>query len=350
MYYTPCFDIKDYFDDLSKMQEFQAKKALVEDWMQTRGFGDDDYRKKMESGEVMRDMPTQEGEGCCAGKVPLNLDTVNEGLEEYKAKVEGREDEANSNEASAEVRQSKFTGTIVIVCKKQSEMYTVLNKQRNGCCWTIIKMFCGCCLEKDDYWMFERAPEPSDINWENMGLTFAQACFRQLVSVALTLVMLAGSFLLIWRIKMYAKNELADILAETGDCGYDDPVCEATVAAKQLLNQNLSVITAMIVAVINAIMPLVMRQFSLYERLESKTSMSLTLAFKLSLLKFLNTSVIYAIVHDSAESWFKSGDLITDVFSVLIFAVGAPIINLCTFLAMICLQRVKICCADDKVI
>lgn len=227
-------------------------------------------------------------------------------------------------------------------------MYRVLNRQRTGCCFFIYKILCSCCLDKDDYWIFERAPEPSDINWENMGLTCMDACVRQLVSIVSTLIMLAGSFLAIYFIKMYGKEMMQEQLAALNE--QDSELADtAEFDAMKLLNENLSYVTAVIVAIINSLMPIIMRQFSLWEKLETKTDLSLTLSFKLSLLKFLNTSVIFAAVHNKADDWFKSGNLVNDVFIVLIFAMIAPLFNLVTFLTMIIIQRCKItCCASEK--
>jgi hypothetical protein len=102
----------------------------------------------------------------------------------------------------------------------------------------------------------------------------------------------------------------------------------------------MSILTAFLVSLINSIMPLIMRQFALYERAETKTDMSVALAYKLSILKFLNTSVIYVLVHDDPSSWFSSGDLVYDVFLVLMFAVFASAINFCILLSMICINKV----------
>jgi len=59
----------------------------------------------------------------------------------------------------------------------------------------------------------------------------------------------------------------------------------------------MATVTAFVISIINSIMPFIMRQFALYEKSETKTEMSVSLAAKLSLLKFLNTSVIYVAVH-----------------------------------------------------
>jgi hypothetical protein len=111
----------------------------------------------------------------------------------------------------------------------------------------------------------------------------------------------------------------------------------------QVAIANLSYLTAAVVALINSGMPFVMRAFVEYEKHETETDRKVYLAFKLTLLKFLNTSIIYVIVHREPSTWFTNGDLVNDVFGVLIFAMGAPILSLMTALALMCLQSVTIC-------
>lgn len=90
-------------------------------------------------------------------------------------------------------------------------------------------------------------------------------------------------------------------------------------------------------------MELIMRYFSVYERHETKTDMSLNLAFKLTVVKFLNTSVIYIIVHNDAQTWFENGDLATDVFTVLIFLMITPFLALLIVMLVKLVQKSLIC-------
>lgn len=121
-YVCPAFDIKDYFEVVSHFQEWQAKKRLIDNFLEGSGAAltEDDYREKMALGSdgIMRNMPTQPGEGCCASEVPLDLDMVTNELNRYKMASEELEATANTNEAGSDVRQEKFTGTCIIVLKK----------------------------------------------------------------------------------------------------------------------------------------------------------------------------------------------------------------------------------------
>jgi hypothetical protein len=41
-----------------------------------------------------------------------------------------------------------------------------------------IKSICFCCSDKTSTWYFERAPEPSDIMWQNLGVSAFSRVFR----------------------------------------------------------------------------------------------------------------------------------------------------------------------------
>jgi hypothetical protein len=122
----------------------------------------------------------------------------------------------------------------------------------------------------------------------------------------------------------------------------------AAIDAARAVQANMAMVIAFVISVINSIMPLIMRQFALYEKAETKTEMSVSLSAKLSLLKFLNTSVIYVAVHQDPQTWFSSGDLVYDVFLVLLFAVFASVINFCILLSMICVNKCTVCFADEE--
>jgi hypothetical protein len=85
-------------------------------------------------------------------------------------------------------------------------MHIVLDNQRTGLGFWLYKFLCGCCLEKDDYWVFKRAPEPSDVNWENMGLTWTERQIRQFLSIAGTFATILVTFALIIWIEQYGNE------------------------------------------------------------------------------------------------------------------------------------------------
>lgn len=93
-------------------------------------------------------------------------------------------------------------------------MHKVLANQNDSCLFWLLKLLCGCFFNKDDFWKFERASEPSDIIWENMGFTPFQKSHRQCLSSTGTYVAIAVSFVLIFLIKNQAKEVLDKAINE----------------------------------------------------------------------------------------------------------------------------------------
>ena len=94
-------------------------------------------------------------------------------------------------------------------------MHKVLANQNDSCLFWLLKFLCSCCFNKDDFWKFERASEPSDIIWENMGFTPFEKSQRECLSSLGTFIAIVVSFVLIFLIKNQAKG-LLDEAIENG--------------------------------------------------------------------------------------------------------------------------------------
>jgi hypothetical protein len=70
-----------------------------------------------------------------------------------------------------------------------------------------------CCGSKADSWIFERAPEPTDIHWENLGIGSINRCMSTLWAWLLTLVLIIGCLIVIAVIKI-AQNRATDNLKD----------------------------------------------------------------------------------------------------------------------------------------
>jgi hypothetical protein len=62
----------------------------------------------------------------------------------------------------------------------------------------------------------------------------------------------------------------------------------------------------------------VVRKLSAREKHETLTAYNLSVAFKLTLAKFINTSIVPVIVNISSDKWFNEGGLVSDIFSIMI--------------------------------
>ena len=82
--------------------------------------------------------------------------------------LDAMEKEACGSDANPEQRRKTFTGTCFVVLKTEKDMLKCVNMQKTGLLFWFYKTFFWCFLPKDALWQFRRAPEPTDINWENM--------------------------------------------------------------------------------------------------------------------------------------------------------------------------------------
>ena len=68
---------------------------------------------------------------------------------------------------------SKFTGVAIVVLKTQKAQKELIQySKKNSLISYFKKLFClWCCSDEQSELSFERAPEPTDIFWENMNVT-----------------------------------------------------------------------------------------------------------------------------------------------------------------------------------
>jgi len=88
--------------------------------------------------------------------------------------------------------------------KTPADAMKVLNGQ-SSFYWAKIKGFFVChCLRGDEseYWMFERAPEPTDIFWENLGTSTINRVCSSLISWIFSIIMMSLGFAIIAYVKL----------------------------------------------------------------------------------------------------------------------------------------------------
>jgi len=65
-----------------------------------------------------------------------------------------------------------------------------------------MRTFFPCILPRSWKYVFERAPEPSDIYWENMGISTLQRICKSMGSFFLTAILMGGTVGFIFGIKV----------------------------------------------------------------------------------------------------------------------------------------------------
>mmetsp|Transcript_33747 Transcript_33747/g.52097 ORF Transcript_33747/g.52097 Transcript_33747/m.52097 type:complete len:370 (+) Transcript_33747:1480-2589(+) len=78
------------------------------------------------------------------------------------------------------------------------------------------------------------------------------------------------------------------------------------------LAQFISALASIIVVTVNTLLIYVIRRFSIYEHHETQTKMNVSVAIKLTIARFLNSSVILVLTNKDTTTWFDGGDLVYD--------------------------------------
>jgi len=84
--------------------------------------------------------------------------------------------------------------------------------------WGKVKrFFFGCCLSNESNWHFERAPEPTDIYWENLDVSTLARIIAGCISWILTAVQILICVAIIASIKYWQQEEMDKIRAKSSD-------------------------------------------------------------------------------------------------------------------------------------
>lgn len=79
-----------------------------------------------------------------------------------------------------------------------------------------------------------------------------------------------------------------------------------------------TILTSLFVVIVNNALRFVVRKFSLSEKHSTLTAYNISVAFKLTMARFINTSIIPIVVNYKYEQYFNNGGLIPDVFYLIL--------------------------------
>jgi len=101
------------------------------------------------------------------------------------------------------------------------------------------------------------------------------------------------------------------------------------------------------VIVVNFLLQFVIRKFSMGERHETATKMNISVALKLTVARFLNSSLMLVLVNPDPKQWFNGGNLAYDAsMLVTILAFQNPFMDLISYPYY--LKKLKICLQKSK--
>lgn len=152
-----------------------------------------------------------------------------------------------------------------------------------------------------------RAPEPTDVYWENLGVTPCTRFGYLILTYLATLLALAVVFAISYGVNRYKTDVENDYNR--------DKLAGNSQLSDLILVRGLSFLTSLIVVISNNILVILIRRFSISERHETYTKYNLSVAFKLTVATFLNSALIpIAVNYDQNDEWFSNGGLVVDIF------------------------------------
>jgi Skp family chaperone for outer membrane proteins len=201
----------------------------------------------------------------------------------------------------------------------------VLNSQDDTILIYVLKLlyksFCCCFITKDNAanFHYEKAPEPSDVYWENMNVTFVQRFKVVSVTYLLTAMVIGVCFAVTLGLSVL-KDQMNDDLEDREAKG--EKISTVNWAGVRFV----TTISSLFVVIVNKFLLIVVRKFSLKERHLTLTGYNLSVATKLTLARFFNSAMVPIFVNWEIENWFDQGGLVQDVsYLILIIAFTEPL-------------------------
>ncbi len=190
------------------------------------------------------------------------------------------------------LKNRPFTGIAFVTFTSPSQCYRVLYTLKAGfikrCFMRFIACCCSCCgcfnlpLFRDR-WVVDvkRAPEPSDVNWENLDSTDTGKLCRRSITNFFTLVLLAVSFGLSILVTYYKSENPG--------------------------KQWLAILASIIIVVINNLLGIFIRKFAAYEKHSTVTRYNTSVAEKLTAAMFINTGLVVLLTNSVDIGDFLNG-------------------------------------------
>lgn len=141
--------------------------------------------------------------------------------------------------------------------------------------------------------IFERAPEPSDVYWENMNVTTSQRLKNMAVTFIATLLLICTCAAAVFGIK-YLKTYVDD--EEKGLPPY--------------VTTLVSILCSIVIMSVNTNLRKVIRELTIKEKHETYTAYNISVATKLTITRFFNSAIVPVLVNVYSGDWFKDGGLI----------------------------------------
>ena len=98
---------------------------------------------------------------------------------------------------------------------------------------------------------------------------------------------------------------------------------------------------SLVIVIVNELLLFVMRRISRAEKHSTLTNLNVSVALKLTLARFLNSSLILLFVNNKPENWFKEGDLAYEASLLICIMAFSPPIKMIMWIPKI-IKKIKI--------
>ena len=147
--------------------------------------------------------------------------------------------------------------------------------------------------------IIEPACDPSDVYWENLHYTDQQKFTYQLISIFLSLLLLAVSFIGLYFLTYYQIQQSQKNLNGGSKAN--------KTTFSNIKVKIIALIVSVGISVINVIMSMLIRFFVLIEKSETRTVENLSMAFKLAWAQFINTALINFLTNAILSNYYGAG-------------------------------------------
>lgn len=249
---------------------------------------------------------------CCKKVKHPTIEQIDDGLEKTKVKIDELESHLKVDSGT-----DMYFGTAFVVFKYQYDMVKVVDHFESSLVWRIlmfilVKIFrikwkqanVGTTYFKGNRIFAERAPEPTDVFWENLSVTATERAWRITLTYVRTFVVLIICFGINIGIA-YIKAALERKANELKGQGGADTL--------YWIVRILTIVAGLFTAAINIFLARIIRKFSAHEKHKTYSKYNLSVAFKLTISLFFNTGIIPLLANVSINNWFDQAGLVNDV-------------------------------------
>ena len=178
-------------------------------------------------------------------------------------------------------------------------------------CYTFLKfVFPYCTFSEDREIQIERAPEPSDVLWENLNVSYVTRLYKTITIFVSILILIGVCFGSIFGLDL-EQRELKKKQEEEKKMGILNQKREIEIRV-------ISFICAFVIIIINNLLKIIVKYLTTKEKHETNTAFNLSLAVKLMLARFVNTAIVPVIINTKIGEWFSEGGLVSDLFSIMV--------------------------------